>query len=116
MNTEDLNNDIFEMVKASLTGEGIDKTLFTKVCTGQATEKEISDFNRKIGVGTEDSSDIMQKLMESCKLGFNMASQLDSSDTFPKNEEIAQLKNKVITLEERISALENILKNMQINK
>lgn len=114
MNTEDLNNDIFEMVKASLTGEGIDKTLFTKVCTGQATEKEISDFNRKIG--TEDSSDIMQKLMESCKLGFNMASQLDSSDTFPKNEEIAQLKNKVTALEERISALENILKNTQINK
>jgi hypothetical protein len=112
MNNESLNDDIFEMVKASLSGEGIDKTLFTKICTGQANEKEISYFSEKVGI--ENDTDVFQKLIDSCKLGFNMASQLDHSDTSSKNGEVAELREKVLKLEERVNLLEDMVKENMI--
>lgn len=107
-----LNDDIFEMVKSSLMGKGIDGTLFAKICTGNANEEEKTSFSKSVGIEEESKEDVIKNLVDSCNLGFKMALQMDGEvqTEKPKTEE---LNKRISVLEERNRVFERRIQNLE---
>lgn len=116
---DDINDTIFNIVKSNLTDD-VNPETFLKICSGSATEEE----KEKCGL----SEEIIEKLKNSCDVGYNMASNLDKE----RNEvselklvvselklEFEELKKENIEMKEQIEILKKIVlpekKELQIN-
>lgn len=81
---DDINDTIFNIVKSNLTDD-VNPETFLKICSGSATEEE----KEKCGL----SEEIIEKLKNSCDVGYNMASNLDK-----ERNEVSELKLEVSEL------------------
>jgi len=116
---DDINDTIFNIVKSNLTDD-VNPETFLKICSGSATEEE----KEKCGL----SEEIIEKLKNSCDVGYNMASNLDKE----RNEvselklevselklEIEELKKENLEMKEQIEMLKKLVlpekKELQIN-
>ena len=116
---DDINDTIFNIVKSNLTDD-VNPETFLKICSGSATEEE----KEKCGL----SEEIIEKLKNSCDVGYNMASNLDKE----RNEvselklevselklEFEELKKENLEMKEQIEMLKKLVlpekKKLQIN-
>lgn len=116
---DDINDTIFNIVKSNLTDD-VNPETFLKICSGSATEEE----KEKCGL----SEEIIEKLKNSCDVGYNMASNLDKE----RNEvselklvvselklEFEELKKENIEMKEQIEILKKLVlpekKELHIN-
>lgn len=116
---DDINDTIFNIVKSNLTDD-VNPETFLKICSGSATEEE----KEKCGL----SEEIIEKLKNSCDVGYNMASNLDKE----RNEvselklevselklEFEELKKENLKMKEQIEMLKKLVlpekKELQIN-
>ena len=99
---DDINDTIFNIVKSNLTDD-VNPETFLKICSGSATEEE----KEKCGL----SEEIIEKLKNSCDVGYNMASNLDK-----ERNEVSELKLEVSELKLEIEELkkENLEMKEQI--
>ena len=88
---DDINDTIFNIVKSNLTDD-VNPETFLKICSGSATEEE----KEKCGL----SEEIIEKLKNSCDVGYNMASNLDK-----ERNEVSELKLEVSELKLEVSEL-----------
>jgi len=88
---DDINDTIFNIVKSNLTDD-VNPETFLKICSGSATEEE----KEKCGL----SEEIIEKLKNSCDVGYNMASNLDK-----ERNEVSELKLVVSELKLEVSEL-----------
>lgn len=95
MDTMDINDTIFNMVKTNLTND-VNPEIFLKLCSGTATDLEKEESGL--------SQEVIEKLKVCCNTGYNIASSLDGNDL--KNE-ILNLKNEILELKSEILNLKS---------
>jgi hypothetical protein len=103
---EQLNDQIFEQIKSLLCGNGTENnennSLLYKICSGQATESEISEWNKTMPIDEN-------KIKESCDLGYNLASKLDTT----KTDELQIFRNEMTEMKKEIESLKLEVANMK---
>ena len=88
----DINDAIFNSVKANLESSSDINEILLKICSGKATQEEKEKWEELTGLTEEDTN----KLTESFEKGYNAASKLDNNDELEiLKKEVKELKKKV---------------------
>jgi len=95
---EDINDTIFNAVKANLEKSSDINDLLLKICSGTATEEEKEKWNLE----TELPEEVTNKLIQSFEKGYNTASEFDKDEIKELKKEVKELSKKVDFLMEKI--------------
>ena len=91
----ELNEEIFKRLTENET--------LMKVCTGQATEEEVKEMKKEMNI--PENIDLQQF----CSLGYNIASKLDTNDTFEKEtrveERLDEIDSSIYELAQQVKIL-----------